>query len=59
MEAATRVMNRRVYETIKQIATGNLVEASPADAGEVEAKPKAKKTKPKTAKKEAVTTEGE
>ena len=51
MEAASRVMNRKVFERIKEIATGKLVETAAADST-AEA---TKVTKPKSSRKTAKT----
>ncbi len=63
MEAATRVMNRRVYETLKKIATGNLVneavDTKPVESSKEPVKPKTKTVKSKVSKKEADTVQGE
>ncbi len=58
MEAATRVMNRRVYDTLKKIATGTMTEEN-AEASPAEAAPKVKKAKSKPSKKVADTVQGE
>ena len=53
MEAASRVMNRKVFERIKEIATGKLVETAAADST-TEA---TKVAKPKASRKTATTAE--
>lgn len=61
MEGASRMMNRRTYETLKAIATGTYKSGEEAPVAEkpVEEKPKARKTKAKVAKEEAAPTQGE
>lgn len=66
MEGASRMMNRRTYETLKAIATGVYKSTSETAAVEsadaekpVEEKPKTRKTKAKVAKEEAAPAQGE